>query len=323
MKQNEHQKKKISKGTVRIIIVLSFICAVIAFAVIMGTVPELAATQFGTFINSTIGKYFNVASFFENNFLTIIESLVIIFFVWALNEVVKISINFVVRKFPKNTTVWVIIRSVFKYGTVLACLFLILSAWGVDTPTLLAGVGILGLAISFGAQSLIEDVISGLFIIFEKQFLVGDIIQVSGFRGKVLEIGVRTTTLEDLNGDVLIINNSELRQTINTSINLSPAICDISFAYSEDVERVEKIIKDNLEQIKENIPDIIEGPFYKGIQSLADSSIVVRVVARVDEIKKGQVARDLNKQMILLFEKNHIEIPFNQIVVHYDESNKK
>ena len=113
---------------------------------------------------------------------------------------------------------------------VIVGVFLVLSAWGVQTPTLLAGAGILGLALSFGAQSLIEDVIAGLFIIFEKQFQVGDIIQAHSFRGKVTEIGVRTTTLVDVNGDVLIINNSDLRQTINTSANLSPAICDISIA---------------------------------------------------------------------------------------------
>ncbi len=117
-----------------------------------------------------------------------------------------------------------------------------------------AGAGILGLALSFGAQSLIEDVIAGLFIIFEKQFQVGDIIQAHGFRGKVTEIGVRTTTLVDVNGDVLIINNSDLRQTINTSANLSPAICDISIAYDEDIERVEKIILANIEDLKNGFP---------------------------------------------------------------------
>ena len=128
------------------------------------------------------------------------------------------------------------------------------SAWGVQTPTLLAGAGILGLALSFGAQSLIEDVIAGLFIIFEKQFQVGDIIQAHSFRGKVTEIGVRTTTLVDVNGDVLIINNSDLRQTINTSANLSPAICDISIAYGEDLERVEKVILSNIEGLRKKIP---------------------------------------------------------------------
>ena len=128
----------------------------------------------------------------------------------------------------------------FKYITTILAIFLVLSTWGVATPTLLVGAGIVGLAISFGAQSLIEDVIAGLFIIFEKQFLIGDIIQVEKFRGRVIEIGIRTTSLEDVNGDILIVNNSDLRMIVNTSANLSPAICDISVSYGQDLTYIEK-----------------------------------------------------------------------------------
>jgi len=231
-------------------------------------------------------------------------------------------IALIVRKRSRRSTIWVIIRSIFKYGSAVVGVFLILSAWGVETPTLLAGAGILGLALSFGAQSLIEDVIAGLFIIFEKQFVVGDIIQVAGFRGTVLEIGVRTTTFEDVNGDVMVMNNSDLRMTINTSINLSPSICDISISYSEDIERVEKIIRDHLGDMKVMIPDIIEGPFYKGVQSLGESSVVLRIYARTDETTKFQVTRELNKYMKVLFDKEGIEIPFNQLVVHYEDPDK-
>lgn len=303
----------------RMIIVLSIIAAVIIFAVVFGVVPALSTTPFGVFVNNTVGKFFNVANLFVNNGMALLETAVIIFFVWALNEIVKIVIDLLIRRFSKKSTVWIIIRSIFKYGSVIVGVFLVLSAWGVQTPTLLAGAGILGLALSFGAQSLIEDVIAGLFIIFEKQFQVGDIIQAHSFRGKVTEIGVRTTTLVDVNGDVLIINNSDLRQTINTSANLSPAICDISIAYDEDLERVEKVILNNIEELKSKIPDIVEGPFYRGVQSLSDSSVVIRMYARTDELKKYQVTRDLNKEMKLLFDRNGIQIPFNQIVVHYED----
>lgn len=318
-KERKVEKKKMKKGMLRMIIVLSIIAAVIIFAVVFGVVPALSTTPFGVFVNNTVGKFFNVANLFVNNGMALLETAVIIFFVWALNEIVKIVIDLLIRRFSKKSTVWIIIRSIFKYGSVIVGVFLVLSAWGVQTPTLLAGAGILGLALSFGAQSLIEDVIAGLFIIFEKQFQVGDIIQAHSFRGKVTEIGVRTTTLVDVNGDVLIINNSDLRQTINTSANLSPAICDISIAYDEDLERVEKVILNNIEELKSKIPDIVEGPFYRGVQSLSDSSVVIRMYARTDELKKYQVTRDLNKEMKLLFDRNGIQIPFNQIVVHYED----
>ena len=318
-KERKVEKKKMKKGMLRMIIVLSIIAAVIVFAVVFGVIPALSITPFGVFVNNTVGKFFNVANLFVNNGMALLETAVIIFFVWALNEIVKIVIDLLIRRFSKKSTVWIIIRSIFKYGSVIVGVFLVLSAWGVQTPTLLAGAGILGLALSFGAQSLIEDVIAGLFIIFEKQFQVGDIIQAHSFRGKVTEIGVRTTTLVDVNGDVLIINNSDLRQTINTSANLSPAICDISIAYDEDLERVEKVILNNIEELKSKIPDIVEGPFYRGVQSLADSSVVIRMYARTDELKKYQVTRDLNKEMRLLFDRNGIKFPFNQIVVHYED----
>ncbi|MFA6644858.1 MAG: mechanosensitive ion channel family protein [Bacilli bacterium] len=318
-KERKVAKQKMKKGTLRMIIVLSVIAAVIIFAIVFGVVPALSVTPFGVFINNTVGKFFNVANLFVNNSMAIIETLVIVFFVWALNEIIKYVVDLLIKKFRTKSTIWIIIRSIFKYGSVIVGVFLVLSAWGVQTPTLLAGAGILGLALSFGAQSLIEDVIAGLFIIFEKQFQVGDIIQAHGFRGKVTEIGVRTTTLVDVNGDVLIINNSDLRQTINTSANLSPAICDISIAYDEDIERVEKIILANIEDLKKRIPDIVEGPFYRGVQSLSDSSVVIRMYARTDELKKYQVTRDLNKEMKLLFDRNGIQIPFNQLVVHYED----
>lgn len=318
-RERKNAKEKRKRDMVRMIVVFSIIVAVIAFAIIFGTVPALSVTPFGLFVNNTVGKFFNVANLFVDNSMAIVESLVIVFFMWALNELVKYLVNFLVKKFKAKSTLWIIIRSVVKYGSVVVGLFLVLSAWGVQTPTLLAGAGIIGLALSFGAQSLIEDVIAGLFIIFEKQFEVGDIIQVQDFRGTVSEIGVRTTTIIDVNGDVLIINNSDLRKTINTSANLSPAVCDISIAYEEDIERVEKIIKDNIEDLKKRIPDIVEGPFYRGVQSLSDSAVIIRMYARTEELKKYQVTRDLNKEMKLLFDRNDIKIPFNQIVVHYQD----
>ncbi len=322
MEKEKKVVKTAKKGLVRMIVVLSVIATVFIFAIIFGTVPALAVTPFGVFINNTVGKFFNVANLFINNGIPLIETVVIVFFVWAINEIVKIIIDLLIKRFRKKSTVWVIIRSVFKYGSVIAGIFLILSAWGVQTMTLLAGAGILGLALSFGAQSLIEDVISGLFIMFENQFQVGDIIQVHGFRGKVTEIGVRTTTLVDLGGDIMVINNSDLRQTINTSVFLSPAICDIPVAFEEDIEKIEKIIIANLEEIKKKIPDIVEGPFYRGVQEISDSGLVVRVFAKTDELKKYQVARDLNKEMKLLFDRNNIEIPYKQYLIHTDKEEK-
>ncbi len=310
------EKKKIEKGLIMKIVVFSLIGVFVVIAVISDL--WLSTTGFGNFVNNTIGKFFNIVGIIGNNAMVIAESVVIIVFFWLLNKLFEYLVMPLVRKRNQRSTIWVIIRSVFKYLTSVVAIFLVLSAWGVNTPTLLAGAGIVGLAISFGAQSLIEDVIAGLFIIFEKQFMIGDIIQVNNFRGKVIEIGIRTTSLEDVNGDILIVNNSDIRMIVNTSANLSPAICDISVSYGQDLKYIEGVINNSLALIKEKIPDIVEGPYYYGVQKLADSAVILRIYAKTEEKNKFQVVRNLNREVKLLFDQNKIEIPFPQVVVHQD-----
>jgi len=314
------ERKKHNKGLVTKIIVFSLVAILIVIAIISDLL--LANTGFGNFVNNTIGKFFNVIQLVTNNTMTIVESLVIVVFFWLLNKLFEYLVMPLIRKRNQRSTMLVIFKSMFKYITTILAIFLVLATWGVATPTLLVGAGIVGLAISFGAQSLIEDVIAGLFIIFEKQFLIGDIIQVDKFRGRVIEIGIRTTSLEDVNGDILIVNNSDLRMIVNTSANLSPAICDISVSYGQDLTYIEKIINDSLTSIKEKIPDIQEGPFYRGVQQLGESSVILRIYAKTEEIKKYQVTRDMNRELKLLFDKNNITIPFPQVVIHQDLDKK-
>ena len=209
-----------------------------------------------------------------------------------------------------------IICSLIKYAAVIAMAYFILKDWGVDTMAILAGIGILGLIVGLGAQPLIADIIAGLFIVFEKVFDVGDIIVVDGFRGTVKEIGIRTTQIVDVGGNIKIISNSDLKSIINMTNQLSLAICDLNIEYGESLERVEAILKDNLDAIREAIPDIKEGPFYKGVAELGDSAVVIRFVANCEEGAKYQVERDMNRQFKLLFDKNNINIPFPQIVVN-------
>jgi small conductance mechanosensitive channel len=206
-----------------------------------------------------------------------------------------------------------------QYISVIAAIFLILSAWGVQTPTLLAGAGIIGLAISFGAQSLIEDIFAGLFIIFEKQFAVGDVIQINEFRGIVKELGLRITKFEDINGDVKMINNSDIRGAINSSNALSQAICELDISYNEDIEKFEEFMKNNIKSIKDQVKTIKKGPFYDGIEKFGESGVTIRIVAWSKEIDRLHTIRELNKHVKMLFDKNNIEIPFPQVVIHKEE----
>lgn len=307
--------RELSKtGKIKFMIVTSIIVAFLFLGIFVELI--FPNTAFAAVIAGSIGKFFNLLKFFGDHYVDIIESFAIIVFMWIIVQLLKGLIHMTTKKGHRSETVGNLLRSIIKYSSVILAIFLILSAWGVQTPTLLASAGILGLALSFGAQSLIEDVIAGLFIIFESQFEIGDVVQIGDFRGQVVELGIRTTKFEDINGDIKILNNSDIRGAINTSSHLSPAICDVSISYGEDLLRLEQIIKDNLPRIKENIPDIQEGPYYRGVQSLSDSSVVIRIYAKAMETKKYQVVRDLNRQMKLIFDENQISIPFPQIVVH-------
>jgi small conductance mechanosensitive channel len=313
-------KQRTKKDKIRIIIVSAVIIVLLFFAI--ATPYLFGGTVFEDVISNSVGKFFNIVKFFQDNYVNLLESITIIIFMWILNQILKFLVLLLTVRGHRSETIGNLLISIIRYGSLIIGVFLILSGWGVETPTLLASAGILGLAISFGAQSLIEDVLSGLFLIFEKQFSVGDVIQIGDFRGMVTEIGIRTTKFEDVNGDIKTINNSDIRSAVNTSSHLSPAICDISITYGENLEKVETIIKNNLGKMKEEIPDIEEGPYYRGVQSLGDSGVVIRVYAKTDESKKYQVTRDLNRAMKLLFDKNHIEIPFPQMVIHMSEPEK-
>ncbi len=280
-------------------------------------------TAFASVIDSSIGKFFDIVSLIENNYINILESMAIILFVGILFYVISVVIKLFTRKNSRSTTIGILITSIAKFACMIVALILILSAWNVPTPTLLAGAGIVGLAVSFGAQGLLEDVFAGLSIIFEKQFVVGNFVEVSGFRGEVIEIGPRNTRVKNIFGNILIIANSDIREIINLSEDLSSAISEISIEYSADIDKVEEIIKSSLPQIKEKIPEIIKGPRYDGVEQLGDSAVVVRVVAHCEEKDRINVRRVLNKELKRVLDENGINIPFPQLVIHQAIQNKE
>jgi len=317
MKFNFKNKSKEEKRNIIIVTIIIVICLFLGiFAPII-----FVGTQFALIIENSIGKFFNLVDFFVNNYVTILESLAVVVFVWILYKVFKIILSLFIKRGYRSETIGNLMMSSLKYVAVIVALFLILSAWEVPTATLLAGAGIIGLAISFGAQSLIEDIFAGLFIIFEKQFSVGDVVQIGEFRGIVKDLGIRITKFEDINGDIKMINNSDIRGAINSSNVLSQAICEISISYNEDIEKFENFMRENIKTFKEEISTIKKGPFYDGIEEFGDSGITIRVVAWTKEIDRLYTIREMNKELKILFDKNNIEIPFPQVVIHKQEEN--
>ena len=184
---------------------------------------------------------------------------------------------------------------------------------------MLASAGVVTLIVGLGSQALVADILAGIFIVFEGDFQVGDIAIIDGWRGTVKEIGVRTTKLVDAGGNIKIINNSDIRSIINQTQELSVAKCYVGTSYNDRIENIEKVIADNLDSIKEKIPAIVEGPFYKGVAELGPSSVDLLFVAKCKEDDIYQVQRDMNREIKIMFDNNGIGIPFPQITVSYDE----
>lgn len=238
------------------------------------------------------------------------------FFIFGSSFVVRLLLTLCLPLLKKTRGLLTILISVIKYAAVLLWLFFVLSSFGVNTTVILAGIGILSLIVGLAIQPLLADIIAGLFIVFEDVFHVGDVIVADGFRGQVKEIGMRHTQLVDAGGNVKVINNSDIRSMVNLTDQLSVVSVDMSIEYGESLERVEAIIAQNIDKIKEAIPAIVEGPWYKGVSALADSSVNLKFFAKCEEDDRFQVERDLNRQFKLLFDKNNINIPFPQVVVN-------
>lgn len=272
------------------------------------------------FIDETIGQFFDVSALVRNNYLRVLESGGILLFFWAFNKIVQMLIDALFGKKVKNITAFLLFKKVVRWAITFTAVFLILTAFGVNSTAIVASVGIIGLVVSFGAQKLVEDVISGLFLIIERQFAVGDIVIIDDYRGIIKDIGLRTTKVMDAaNLDVKIINNSDIRNVINLTTNVSTAICEMSIEYSASIPEVEALINPFLPKIKEKYPEILEGPTYVGVQTLGSSDVVLRYTAKVIEADKFKIQRALNRELKIFFDENGIGIPFPQLVIHKGE----
>ena len=222
----------------------------------------------------------------------------------------------------KMTTIFILVVNFLKWVVVIGAIFMILSACGLRSEFSAAGAGIVALIIGLGSQSLVADILAGIFIVFEGDYQVGDIVILDGWRGEIQSIGVRTTKLIDAGGNIKIVNNSDIRSIINQTKELSIAKCYVGIGYEARIENVEAVIADNIDHIKERIPTIVEGPFYMGVSELAESSVNLLFVAKCKENDIYQVQRDLNREIKIMFDDNDINIPFNQVVVHMGEDDK-
>ena len=240
--------------------------------------------------------------------------------VWLIYQVLKLILNLLGKRGGRLQSVTSLISGLLKYVAVIAAIVWGLSILGINTTAVLAGVGIVGLILGFGAQSLIEDIITGAFIIFENQYSVGDIIILDDFRGIVRSIGVRTTVIEDAGGNLKVVNNSDIRNFQNRSRNNSVALVVVSVAYSTDLKKLEAMLDESLPALKQEHPELyLKTPRYLGVDNLGESGIDLKFAVDVTEENIFNGQRMLARDLKILFDEKGVEIPFPQVVVHKAE----
>jgi small-conductance mechanosensitive channel len=218
----------------------------------------------------------------------------------------------------RGKTISQLLRSVGRIAVVVVALLLTFNVF-IDIGPILAGAGILGLAVSFGAQSLVKDVISGFFILFENQFAIGDVVEAAGKSGVVEKMSLRVVVLRDLKGVMHVIPNSEIKVVSNMTRGWSRAVVDVGVAYGEDVDRALAIVRDEaaLFSADKDWQTQLDGPVeVPGVEALGDSAVVIRSLIKTQPGSQWNAAREYRRRIKLRFDREHIEIPYPQRKVH-------
>ncbi len=314
-------KKQNKKNSIFQILQLILIILVLLFIgmciVVQLVKPE---SNLGKWVASNVWDLSKTQAIINNHIPTIIRSIMYIVIVYSVSKIIRLIFKAQMKKNHRAKTIFTLLDGFTKYACAIIIILLILGACGVNTTALVASVGVLTLIVGLGAQSLIADIIAGIFIIFENEYNAGEIISVDGFRGTVLEIGIRSTKVIDAAGNIKIINNSNIGDIVNLSRELSLAVVDLDFPYDVPVDLIENILKNNFELMKTNIKGIIDGPFYKGICNYKDSNVTLKIVAQCKEEDRFQVERDLMREYRRILLENNIDMSYQQVVINYAES---
>jgi len=309
------KNKKNSSGKLILSLILVAVLAVLMVPSINPLLSDSGKAAAAAQIQNTFGGLFGGTGMLTPANLMAAAAVAIL--VYLVCTAICAVLGMAAKQGKRSQSVASLFISLTKFLSVIIGLVWVLSTVGVNLTGIFASLGVLSLIIGFGAQSLIEDAITGIFIIFEGQYHVGDIIVLDEFRGTVKSIGIRTTCVEDTGGNLKIVNNSDIRNMQNRSRNVSVAVSDIGICYEDRIEDVEKVLVPALLDIYARHQDLyIAPPQYMGVEALADSAVVLRVTAKVAEEDYFRGYRTLNRELKILFDDNNIGIPFPQVTIH-------
>lgn len=231
-----------------------------------------------------------------------------------INNVFKIKSKYIDKR--KTKTINGLVNNLIKYFIVVVDIVMILDIFGIDTKTLIASLGVVGLVAGLAVQDTLKDFVAGMSIILENQYRVGDTITIKGFRGEVVSLGIKSTRLRSLTGEIMIVPNHLIEEVINHSLEKSVAVIDIPVSYDTNIDKLEKVLNELFVDLNKSLAGLRGDIKLLGLQSYDSSSMIYRVCVDTVPMEHLRIERELKKAIKLAFDKNHIEIPFTQVVIH-------
>ena len=270
-------------------------------------------------------KHNKILSFFSILGISIIQIIIASVFIKIINFAIKKSFksNSKLTQRKKETLIEVF-KSLSKYLVYFVVICSILANFGINIASIMTIAGVGSVAIGFGAQSLVQDIITGMFILFEDQYGVGDIIEVNGLNGCVESINIRTTNIRSVDGNLHIIPNGQIKIVTNMSKEFNRAVIDFSVSYEEDIDNVIFVIDNELKRIFENnlIDGLLLKPVVLGVVELAPSSVNIRISADTKVGENWAVERSIRKFIKNRLDKENINIPYPKQVIQIEEMRK-
>lgn len=272
--------------------------------------------DFRIFIKDVFINSLNVNEQLTNFIVVIIMIVLILFVSFLIVRISSYTVKKILLKQTNNRTITLVkhIQSILKYVIYFVVIMIVLSELGINITPIIASAGVFGLAIGFGAQSIVKDFISGFFIIFENQFTLGDVIEVDGFKGEVIEFGLRSTKIKNWKGQIKIISNGDIKKLINFSREFSVGIVDISVAYETDMKLLENSLYNFIEKYETN-EDIVEKVSYLGVVEMQDSGVLVRLIFKSKPNVHFKYERKLRSDLLTFFKEQKIDIPYPHVIV--------
>ncbi|MCR5100468.1 MAG: mechanosensitive ion channel family protein, partial [Butyrivibrio sp.] len=217
----------------------------------------------------------------------------------------------------RGGTIMKMLTSLCTYIAIGVLLYQCMLYFGLNPTALMASTGIIAVVLGIGANSLVGDILAGIFLMIEGNIQVGDVVKIGDFRGYVTNLGIRMTSIYDMDtDDVKIIPNNEVRNVVHMSMNRACVYSEFPIQYEEKLEEVEKILVEELSNVRDKSPFILEGPIYIGVSRLGDNGVYLKTATKCHEASRKKVEREVNHIVYGIFQKNNISVPYPQVTVH-------